>query len=122
MQESGEMYLETILLLGRASDKVRAVDIANKLGYSRASVSRAIANLVESKYVSVLENGDIILTRKGARKASSIYNKHCLIAKYLQQTLGLNSAEAEKNACKIEHVVTEKCFKHIKNYLRFNKR
>jgi Mn-dependent DtxR family transcriptional regulator len=122
MQESGEMYLETILLLGRAGGEVRAVDVANELGYSRASVSRAIANLVELKYVRVLENGDIVLTRKGVRKASSVYNKHCLIAEFLQQTLGLDSAEAEKNACKIEHVVTEKCFKQIKKCLKLNKK
>lgn len=119
MHESGENYLETILLLKeRASGgKVRSIDVATELGYSKASISRAMSVLRESGHVEMTPDGGIELTERGERKAEAIYERHCLISKYLETTLGLDPSIAEKDACRIEHIISPETFALIKEYV-----
>lgn len=117
MQESGEMYLETILILGKKNNDVRAIDISKELGYSKPSVSRALSNLKKLEYINILTNGNIILTDDGKNKATCIYEKHCIISEFLIKTLKLNETEADENACRIEHIISDTCFNKIKEYI-----
>lgn len=117
MQESGEMYLETILILEKRNNQVKAIDIAHELNYSKPSISRAVANLKKQEYIDVLEDGNILLTDSGRIKATSIYEKHCIISEFLTKTLNLNQEEAEENACKIEHIITDNCFEEMRKYI-----
>ena len=112
MQESGEMYLETILTLSAHGD-VRSVDVANALGYSRPSVSRAMSLLRQDRYIT-MENGRIQLTESGREKAERIYERHRLITRFLSDTLGLAAEVAAQDACRIEHVISETAFQRIK--------
>ncbi|MDD5953098.1 MAG: metal-dependent transcriptional regulator [Oscillospiraceae bacterium] len=118
MQESGENYLETILILHQKQGYVRSVDIANKLGYSKPSISRAMGILKTNGYITVEPSGNILLTDKGMEKASAIYDRHQTITAFLHQVLGLDVAVAEPDACRIEHVVSQETFDHIKNYMQ----
>ena len=112
MQESGETYLETILTLG-AQGPVRSVDVAAALGYSKPSVSRAMSILRENGYVA-MRDGHIELTETGREKAARIYERHCLITRYLADTLGVPENVAAEDACRIEHVISETSFQRIK--------
>lgn len=117
IQESGENYLETILLLQNNSELVRAVDIATTLGYSKPSVSRALGILKQEGLLMVGEGGNILLTEKGKRRAERIYERHCIIAAFLKMTLQVPaemSDIAEKDACRIEHIISEEMFQRMK--------
>ncbi|MEG2038378.1 MAG: metal-dependent transcriptional regulator [Oscillospiraceae bacterium] len=116
MYESGENYLETILLLTNKNGKVRSVDIANHLGFSKPSVSRAMNLLKNSLYIIMEPSGNILLTDKGLEKASEIYERHQLITKYLVMTLGVSEEIAATDACRIEHVISAEVFEKIKQY------
>ncbi|MEG2074396.1 MAG: metal-dependent transcriptional regulator [Angelakisella sp.] len=113
IQESGEMYLETILLLQRRQGQVRSVDVANELGYSKPSVSRAIGILKKSDYLSVDEMGLISLSAEGEAIAVKIYERHDLLSRYLT-SLGIDAETAAQDACRIEHVITGETFEKIK--------
>lgn len=113
IQESGEMYLETILLLQRKRGQVRSVDVANELGYSKPSVSRAIGILKKSDYISVDEMGLISLSAEGEAIAVKIYERHDLLSRYLT-SLGIDAETAAQDACRIEHVITGETFEKIK--------
>ena len=117
MYESGENYLETILLLTKRQTHVRSIDVANELGFSRPSISRAMGILAESGYITI-EQGHILLTEAGKEKASEIYERHCLITAFLQQTLGLDDMTADADACRIEHVISEETFRRIKQVVQ----
>ena len=116
--ESREMYLETILVLSLESDFVRSVDVANKLDYSKPSVSRAVKNLVNERTIIVLDNGHIQLTEKGLKEATSIYEKHKILTKVFIEVLNLDPELAEKDACRVEHVISDETFEAIKNLLK----
>ena len=118
MQESGENYLETILILRQRQGYVRPVDVANELGYTKASVSRAMSILRETGYVAVEQSGNLLLTEKGREKAEAIYERHRLISRFLQQTLGLGEEPATRDACRIEHIISQETFDRIKAYVR----
>jgi Mn-dependent DtxR family transcriptional regulator len=118
-QESEEMYLETILLLKKEKDFVRSIDIANALNYSRASVCRGIGLLVKKGLVQVSSKGDIELTNSGQKKASEIYERHCVITKLLTM-VGADIFVAEENACRIEHVISPELFEILKKYVKSN--
>ena len=90
LHESGENYLETILLLQRRNGFVRAVDVANELGYTKASISRAMRILRENGYILIAHSGQITLTEAGMDKACDIYERHCVITQFLMQTLQLD--------------------------------
>ena len=116
MRESGEMYLETILILGKEKNIVRATDIAAKLRYSKASVSRAVGKLSSEGYIVVGNNGYIALTEHGRSVAEKIYERHRILTQILT-SLGVDSQCAAEDACRIEHVISDEAFQAIKRHL-----
>lgn len=117
MQESGEMYLETILVLKNKNGSVRSVDVARALSFSKPSVSRAIGILKEDGYVSVEDNGELNLTEEGLARAGAIYERHRYITKFLSDVLGVPHEVAEADACRIEHIISQETFEKVKEYL-----
>lgn len=106
IQESGENYLETILNLEQKNGIVRSIDIANTLGYSKPSVSRAMNVLKKAGYIEQEAYGNIRLTAAGRQRASEVYDRHLLITQFLIKILDLNPEIAEQDACRIEHVIS----------------
>lgn len=117
VQESGEMYLETILILSQTSDRVRAIDVGEALGYSKPSVSRAMGLLRTQGLIEVDESGYIKLTKKGKEHAESIYDRHKTLTRIFQ-LLGVRDKVASEDACRIEHYISEETFLAIKEHLR----
>jgi Mn-dependent DtxR family transcriptional regulator len=116
VHESAENYLETILVLGLKGDKVRSIDIANELEYSKPSVSIAMKNLRTEGYIVMDEDGYITLTGKGRKIADSMYERHVAISNWLV-FLGVDRKTAVRDACKMEHAMSEKSFLAIKNHI-----
>ena len=114
MKESGENYLETILILKQRNGMVRSVDIANELSYSKPSVSRAMGILKNDGFIVVEADGNIQLTPSGMEKASAIYERPDVITRFLVATLGVDEAVADQDACRIEHVISEETFGRMK--------
>ena len=114
--ESVENYLETILILSHNGTEVRSVDIANELDFSKPSVSIAMKNLREKKYIVVDSNGCITLTEHGRKIAESIYERHMLISDWLIY-LGVDKKTAVNDACQMEHAMSEKSFSLIKKHI-----
>lgn len=121
MQESGEMYLETILVLKKRSGSVKSIDIARELDFTKASVSRAVGILKDDEYISIDKDGIIELTQKGKKKAKDIYEKHQCLTYFFVEVLGVDPDIAEEDACRIEHVISEETFKGIKKVLKNKK-
>ena len=117
LQESGEMYLETIYVLTRRSSTVRSVDVAEHMGYSKPSVSRAMGLLKQGGYVNVDEEGYLHLTESGLRAAEKIFRRHTVLSSLLTR-LGVSEATAAEDACKIEHVISDETFNAISEFLR----
>jgi len=117
MRESGENYLETILILSEEKKCVRSVDIANRLGYAKPSVSRAMGLLKKRGFITVGDNGDLRLTEIGLVKANAVYERHKIISKLLADLLGVDKNTADSDACRIEHVISEESFDAIKKYV-----
>lgn len=113
INESAENYLETILMLSQSLPVVRAVDIANELGFKKSSVSIAMKNLREKQYITVSNAGFITLTESGREIAEMIYERHKYISSWLV-SLGVSEEIAIKDACKIEHVISKESFEAIK--------
>ena len=120
IQESGEMYLETILLLSKKSSLVRSIDVCEQMGYSKPSVSRAIGILREAEYITVDKNGHIELTEKGRDVAEKIYERHTIFTRFLT-ILGVSPEIASEDACKIEHTISEESFDAIKRFVEEHK-
>ena len=116
MQESGEMYLETILILSRDKDAVRAIDVGQKMGYSKPSVSRALGRLKADGYLLVDGGGYLRLTDKGSAIAEKIYERHHVLSELLTR-IGVNPQTAAEDACRIEHVVSDETFAAIKQHI-----
>jgi Mn-dependent DtxR family transcriptional regulator len=121
IQESGENYLETILLLNRKNGFVRSIDVANELGFTKASVSRATGILKEAGYLVMEPDGNLVLTDAGRRRAESVYERHTVIADFLQMTLGVDRSLAVQDSCRIEHIISEESFSRIREYVRRRK-
>lgn len=115
MQESSEMYLETILILTNRNHAVRSVDIAVEMGYSKPSVSRAIHKLEASECIRIDSEGYIFLTDKGRDIAEKIYERHNVLSA-LFMNLGVSRDTAIDDACRIEHVISDESFAAIKAY------
>lgn len=115
LQESGEMYLETIYLLSKNGSSVRSVDVAEKMGYSKPSVSRAVRILKQAGYIDVDSNGFLTLTSSGLAVAEKTYERHELLTEFFM-ILGVDEATASEDACKIEHVVSDATFEAIKRH------
>ena len=118
IQESGEIYLETILLLEMRNGTVRAVDIANELGYSKPSVTRAMGVLKKAGLVDQELYGTIQLTEAGRKRANEIYDRHVLIKEFLMTVLSLDARTAETDACRIEHIVSQTTIDRIRALLQ----
>ena len=116
LAESGEMYLETIYVLTRKSTSVRSIDVAESMGYSKPSVSRAIGILKAGEYITVDRSGFITLTAKGTKTAESLYERHTILTNMLV-SLGVDPETATEDACKIEHVISHESFEAIKKYI-----
>lgn len=114
LYQSGEDYLETILMLRERGGFVRAVDVADELGFTRASVSRAVGILRTAGLVATDGNGGLVLTTAGEEKARAVYERHRLITRFLVRTLGVDEKTAACDACRIEHVVSEETFCRIR--------
>ena len=109
LQESGEMYLETILILSKKSNFVRAIDVGEYMGYSKPSVSRAVGLLKAGGYIQVDENGAITLLPPGQEVAERIYERHRVLTDFFTR-IGVDPDVAEADACRIEHVISEETF------------
>ncbi len=107
--ESGEMYLETILILSKEKNVVRAVDIAEHMNFSKPAVSRALAKLREDKLILTDRDGFIALTENGRAVAEKVYQKHVLLTDFIMR-LGVDRETAEADACRIEHVLSDATF------------
>jgi len=115
-QESEETYLETIYMLGKGGEAVRSIDVANELSYSRASISVAMKNLRTKSLIEVEQNGHIRLTDLGLSIAVSMYERHMLISQWLT-SLGVSRETAERDACKMEHSISDESFEAIKRFI-----
>ena len=117
MQESGENYLETILILKQEKGYVRSIDIAMKLDFSKPSVSRAMSLLRENGYITMdPKEGWIELTDSGRETAERIYERHQVISQWLMD-LGVAEETATADACRIEHVISPETFDRIKEHI-----
>lgn len=114
IQESGENYLETILILKERNGYVRAIDIANELGFSKPSVSRAMSVLKKEGHIEIDPLNQILLTQSGQEIAETIYERHLILTKFLEN-IGVDSETAAADACRIEHVISPVSFQKIKD-------
>lgn len=120
MHQSGEDYLEAILQICEANGqgKVRTTDIALKLGVSKPSVSKAMNNLKEEGYILQESYGEIYLTKKGKVKATQIYNRHRILTQFFEGVLGVDSETAEKDACLIEHDISDITMQKLEEFVK----
>ena len=115
LQESGEMYHETILILSQKNKIVRSLDVAEYMGFSKPSVSRAVGLLKSGGYLTVDGDGHLSLTESGRAVAEKIYDRHILLTRFLVH-LGVNEQTAMEDACKIEHDIRDESFEAIKKH------
>ena len=113
LQESGEMYLETIYVLSRKNSSVRSVDIAEEMGFSKPSVSRAVGLLKNGGYILVNKDGHLTLTDLGLEVAQRTYERHTALTAFFIK-IGVDKTVAAEDACKIEHVISDETFQAIK--------
>jgi Mn-dependent DtxR family transcriptional regulator len=118
IKESGEDYLETILIIRNKKGFVRAVDIAEARGVSKPSVSRALSVLTKSGYVVAAPDGGIKLTTAGLERAEGIFGRHLLIRDFFTDVLGVNAATAEADACKVEHALSDETVGKLKEFIK----
>ena len=116
IQESGENYLETILMLEQKNGTVRSIDIANELEFSKPSVSRAMSILRTAGYITMDKNNLILLTEEGRRRAEAIYDRHCTLTRFLE-ALGISAENAAADACRIEHDISAETFECLKRHV-----
>ncbi len=116
LQESGENYLETILILEKRNGIARSIDVANELGFSKPSVSRAVSVLKGAGYVKTGPINQLLLTETGRSIAEKIYHRHCVLKEFLMQ-IGVKEEVAAKDACRMEHVISEETLQCILNHM-----
>ena len=117
LHESAEMYLETIYSLSKVNSTVRSIDVAEALGYSRPSVSRAVGLLKNDGYLTMDKDGFLALTEKGTETADKIYERHTILTAALM-ALGVEKETAAEDACKIEHDISDRSFEAIKKHMK----
>ncbi len=115
--ESGEMYLETIHVLLKKNGHVRSVDVAEHMGYSKPSISRAMGLLKKGGFIEIEKDGSITLTETGIGVAEKIYERHTLLSRLLI-TLGVSPETAAEDACKLEHAISDESFEAIKAHIQ----
>ena len=116
IRESGEMYLETILILSRSSSEVHSIDVADYMNVSKPSVSRAVGILKNAGYIVTGKDNSLVLTAMGLEAAERIYDRHITIAEMLR-SLGVSEENAVDDACKMEHDISEETFLAFKKHL-----
>ena len=116
IQESGEMYLESIYVLIKKNGNVRSGDIAEYMGYSKPSISRAMGLLKDGGFIEIAKDGSITLTRAGMAVAEKIYERHTLLSNLLIR-LGVSPEVASEDACKLEHAISDESFEAIKSFV-----
>jgi len=121
IQESGEMYLETIHVLLKQRAHVRSVDVAEHMGYSKPSISRAMGLLKAGGFIEIAPDGTIALTKTGLAVAEKIYERHTLLSRLLIH-LGVSPETAAEDACKLEHAISEESFEAIKKHIQDNEK
>ncbi len=119
LQESGEMYLETILILRREREHVRSIDVGEYMGFSKPSVSRAVSLLKNGGFLTVDADGFLSLTESGKSVAEKIYERHTALTKILM-ALGVDEKIAAEDACKMEHDISDETFEAIRNHVKEN--
>ena len=117
LQESGEMYLETIYILSKKSDAVRSLDVAEYMNFSKPSVSRAVGLLKAGKFLTVDGHGYLHLTDLGLEVAVKIYERHVILSDVLMR-LGVDEETATEDACKMEHIISDQTFEAIKRHVK----
>ena len=117
LHESGEMYLETIYHLSQTMDTVRSIDVVEHMGYSKPSVSRAVGLLKKGGYLTVEDNGALLLTEEGRAIGAKIYNRHTILTALLMR-LGVDQKTAAEDACKMEHAISDTTFEAIQKHMR----
>ena len=115
IQESGENYLEAILVLERRNGNVRSIDVASFLGFTKPSVSRAMTILKNAGHIIMEKNGLLHLTESGRKIAAAIYERHQLLSQFLA-AIGVSEDTAAQDACRIEHVISEETFEKLKEF------
>lgn len=120
--ESGENYLETILVLTKKNGSVRSIDVAEALQFTKASVSRAMSILKCDNYIIMNPDGSIVLTKEGQNKAAAVYDRHVTLTQFITNILGVDEKIAEKDACRIEHIISPETFAGIKAQLAAKKK
>ena len=116
LQESGEMYLETIYVLSQKMNIVRSIDVVEHMGYSKPSVSRAVGLLKQGGYLTVEDTGNLRLSEEGKQIAQKIYARHKLLTELLIR-IGVDAETASEDACKMEHVISDATFEAISKHL-----
>ena len=117
LYESAEMYLETIYQLSRERGAVRSVDVAESMGYSKPSVSRAVGLLKKGGYLLMEKDGTLTLTETGLETAHKIFERHTTLTSLLIR-LGVDPETASEDACKMEHVISDETFDAIKRHIK----
>ena len=116
LQESGQMYLETIYVLSKTISGVHSIDISEHMGYSKPSVSRAVNLLKSGGYIVIDEENHITLTESGLEIAEKIYNRHIVLTKMLM-ALGVDEKIASEDACRMEHTISDESFEAIQKFV-----
>ena len=116
VHESGEMYLEAILVLSKKNGFVRSIDVSEYLGYSKPSVSRAVGILKNGGYIQMDKDGSLVLTESGRTIAEKIFERHTVLSRLLLK-LGVSEETATEDACKMEHAISDESFEAIKRYM-----
>ena len=119
--ESGENYLETILVLTKRNGSVRSIDVANEMNFTKPSVSRAMSILKRENLIIMEADGRLVLTEEGLKKATAILERHTILTRFINEVLGVPEETAEKDACRIEHIISPETFNGIKNMLEKSK-
>ena len=117
LQESGEMYLETIYILSQSGKSVRSIDVCEEMGYSKPSVSRAVGLLKKGGYLTVVELGHLHLTDSGLAIAQKTYERHTMLTAFFTY-IGVSPETAARDACRIEHVISQESFEKIRAHVR----
>lgn len=116
LHESAEMYLETIYVLSQKTGSTRSVDVAEQMGYSKPSVSRAVGLLKKGGYITMEPDGSLILTDEGMETARGVFERHTVLTKLLTN-IGVSEQTADEDACKIEHVISEETLNAVKKFI-----
>ncbi len=117
MQESGEMYLETIYVLSQRLPSVRSIDVAAEMGFSKPSVSRGLGILKNTGLAITDASGNIFLTDEGTKRAKKIYERHTVLSE-LFKLIGISEETADDDACRVEHYISDETFKALKKHLK----